>query len=148
MSGTNCRPPTTIGIIAFDFGDRFLLSMLHWCGIGRRSTPLAYWKVFLLRSAGQVVGVSGLYRQTGTPEMVCWVGGLAFALDFGDKALAHARCIYCGTSPEVSPVKSYGFTPVRRMISQCDFTKAWALKCSEPPPSGRLVKRWMIRTLS
>src|SRR6516165_5181880 len=59
MSGTNCRPPTTIGIIAFDFGDRFLLSMLHWCGIGRRSTSLAYWKVFLLRSAAQVVGVFG-----------------------------------------------------------------------------------------
>jgi hypothetical protein len=23
-----------------DFGDRFLLSMLHWCGIGQRSTPI------------------------------------------------------------------------------------------------------------
>ena len=33
-----------------DFGDRFLLSMLHWCGIGQRSTPLDYWKVFLLRA--------------------------------------------------------------------------------------------------
>ena len=57
-----------------DFGDRFLLSMLHWCGIGRRSTPLEYWKVFLLQSAGQVAGVSGLYRQPGMPEKVCWVG--------------------------------------------------------------------------
>ena len=26
-----------------DFGDRFLLSMLHWCGIGRRSMPLDLW---------------------------------------------------------------------------------------------------------
>jgi ribosomal protein S18 acetylase RimI-like enzyme len=57
-----------------DFGDRFLLSMLHWCGISQRSTPLDYWKVFLLRSAGQVVGVSGLYRQPGMPATVCWVG--------------------------------------------------------------------------
>jgi ribosomal protein S18 acetylase RimI-like enzyme len=57
-----------------DFGDRFLLSMLHWCGIGQRSTPLDYWKVFLLRAAGEVVGVSGLYRQPGMPETVCWVG--------------------------------------------------------------------------
>jgi hypothetical protein len=32
-----------------DFGDQFLLSMLHWCGIGRRSTPLEYWEVFLIR---------------------------------------------------------------------------------------------------
>ena len=48
-----------------DFGDRFLLSMLHWCGIGRRSTPLDFWQVFLLRAQGEVVGVSGLYRQPG-----------------------------------------------------------------------------------
>jgi GNAT superfamily N-acetyltransferase len=57
-----------------DFGDRFLLSMLHWCGIGRRSTPLEYWKVFLLRAEGDVVGVSGLYRQPSMAETVCWVG--------------------------------------------------------------------------
>src|SRR6516165_1985326 len=57
-----------------DFGDRFLLSMLHWCGIGRRSTPLDYWKVFLLRADGDVLGVSGLYRQPGMAETVCWVG--------------------------------------------------------------------------
>jgi len=35
-----------------DFGDRFLLSMLHWCGIGRRSTPLDYWKVLLVVYTG------------------------------------------------------------------------------------------------
>ena len=57
-----------------DFGDRFLLSMLHWCGIGLRSTPLDYWKVFLLRAEGDVVGVSGLYRQPGMAETICWVG--------------------------------------------------------------------------
>jgi ribosomal protein S18 acetylase RimI-like enzyme len=57
-----------------DFGDRFLLSMLHWCGIGRRSTPLEYWKVLLVRAHGDAVGVSGLYRQPGMPHNVCWVG--------------------------------------------------------------------------
>jgi ribosomal protein S18 acetylase RimI-like enzyme len=57
-----------------DFGDRFLLSMLHWCGIGRRSTPLDYWKVLLVRARGDAVGVSGLYRQPGMAETVCWVG--------------------------------------------------------------------------
>jgi GNAT superfamily N-acetyltransferase len=57
-----------------DFGDRFFLSMLHWCGIGRRSTPLDYWKVFLVRARGDAVGVSGLYRQPGMPQNVCWVG--------------------------------------------------------------------------
>jgi hypothetical protein len=73
--------------------------------------------------------------------------GLAFALDFGDKALAHARYIYCGTSLEVSPAKSYGFTPAHLMISPCVFTKAEALQCSEPLTNARVVKRWMIQTL-
>jgi ribosomal protein S18 acetylase RimI-like enzyme len=57
-----------------EFGDRFLLSMLHWCGIGRRSTPLDFWKVFLVMARGDVVGVSGLYRQPGMPHNVCWIG--------------------------------------------------------------------------
>jgi hypothetical protein len=48
--------------------------MLHWCGIGRRSTPLDYWKVLLVRARGDVVGVSGLYRQPGMPHNVCWIG--------------------------------------------------------------------------
>jgi RimJ/RimL family protein N-acetyltransferase len=48
--------------------------MLHWCGIGQRSTPLDFWKVFLLRAKGDVVGVSGLYRQPGMAGTVCWVG--------------------------------------------------------------------------
>jgi RimJ/RimL family protein N-acetyltransferase len=60
-----------------DFGDRFLLSMLHWCGIGQRSTPLDFWQVFLIRSAEQIVGVSGLYRQPGTPKHICWLGWFA-----------------------------------------------------------------------
>src|SRR5260221_11427047 len=45
-----------------DFGDRFMLSMLHWCGIGQRSTPLELWQVFLIQSDQEIVGVSGLYR--------------------------------------------------------------------------------------
>jgi ribosomal protein S18 acetylase RimI-like enzyme len=53
---------------------RFLLSMLHWCGIGGRSTPPDYWKLLLVRARGDVVGVSGLYRQPGMPHKVCWIG--------------------------------------------------------------------------
>jgi hypothetical protein len=60
-----------------DFGEAFLLSMLHWCGIGRRSRPLDYWQVFLLRSKSQIIGVSGLYRQPGMPPHVCWLGWFA-----------------------------------------------------------------------
>jgi hypothetical protein len=46
--------------IAQEFGDRFLLAMLQWCEIGRRSTPLKYWQVFLIRAQSETVGVSGL----------------------------------------------------------------------------------------
>src|SRR5215471_3921438 len=65
-----------------DFGDAFLLSMLHWCGIGKRSRPLEYWQVFLLRAKSQIIGVSGLYRQPGMPSHICWLGWFAIRLQF------------------------------------------------------------------
>ena len=75
-------------------------------------------------SGRQMLRFRGFTGNQGCPKRSAGLGGLAFALDFGDKALAHARCIYCGTSPEVSPAKSYGFTPAHLMISPCVFTKA------------------------
>jgi hypothetical protein len=39
-----------------DFRDAFLLSIFHWCGIGKRSSPLEYWQVFLLRAKSQIIG--------------------------------------------------------------------------------------------
>ena len=65
-----------------DFGDAFLLSMLHWCGIGKRSTPLDYWQVFLLRAKSQIIGVSGLYRQPEIPSHICWLGWFAIRPQF------------------------------------------------------------------
>ena len=65
-----------------DFGDAFLLSMLHWCGIGKRSSPLEYWQVFLLRAKSHIIGVSGLYRQPGMPSRVCWLGWFAIRPQF------------------------------------------------------------------
>jgi RimJ/RimL family protein N-acetyltransferase len=65
-----------------DFGDRFLLSMLHWCGIGQRSTPLEYWQVFLIQAQSEIVGVSGLYRQPGMPSNICWLGWFAIRPQF------------------------------------------------------------------
>jgi ribosomal protein S18 acetylase RimI-like enzyme len=81
-----------------DFGDAFLLSMLHWCGIGKRSRPLEYWQVFLLRAKSQIVGVSGLYRQPGMPSHVCWLGWFAIRPQFrrqgfGTAAIHHLRRI-------------------------------------------------------
>ncbi len=60
-----------------EFGDAFLLSMLHWCGIGKRSSPLEYWQVFVLRAEHNIIGVAGLYRQPGMPVSICWLGWFA-----------------------------------------------------------------------
>jgi GNAT superfamily N-acetyltransferase len=87
-----------------DFGDQFLLSMLHWCGIGPRATPLEYWQVFLIRSKQEIVGVPGLYRQTGMPVYLCWLGWFAIRPQFrrrgfGSAAIrslaSHALMINC-----------------------------------------------------
>jgi GNAT superfamily N-acetyltransferase len=59
-----------------EFGDRFLLSMLHWCGFGERSKPLAYWQVFLVRTKDEYAGVCGLYRPTGGADNIIWLGWL------------------------------------------------------------------------
>jgi GNAT superfamily N-acetyltransferase len=87
-----------------DFGDQFLLSMLHWCGIGQRATLLEYWQVFLIRSKQETVGVSGLYRQPGMPAHLCWLGWFAIRprfrrRGFGSAAIrsleSQARTINC-----------------------------------------------------
>jgi GNAT superfamily N-acetyltransferase len=119
-----------------DFGDRFLLSMLHWCEIGQRSTPLDYWKVFLLRAGGEVVGVSGLYRQPGMAQTVCWVGWFGIRprfrrQGFGRRAMysliefarilgCEALWVYTGSADEiaVSFYKSLGFE-IRGPAGEC-----------------------------
>jgi ribosomal protein S18 acetylase RimI-like enzyme len=84
-----------------DFGDEFLLSMLHWCGIGKRSRPLEYWQVFLLRAKPNLIGVSGLYRQPGMPSHVCWLGWFAIRPQFrrqgfGTAAIQQICSTACG----------------------------------------------------
>ena len=48
--------------------------MLHWCGIGQRITPLAYWQVDLIRHSGEIIGVTGLYQQPETEQRIYWLG--------------------------------------------------------------------------
>jgi RimJ/RimL family protein N-acetyltransferase len=60
--------------LADDFGDRFLLSMLHWCGIGNRTKPISSWEVFLLGTNHGILGVGGLYRLPETPANPVWLG--------------------------------------------------------------------------
>src|SRR5260370_19141696 len=60
--------------LADDFGDRFLLSMLHWCGIGKRANPLLFWAVFLLRANREIAGLFWLYQMSDTPAGLAWLG--------------------------------------------------------------------------
>jgi GNAT superfamily N-acetyltransferase len=79
--------------IAQEFGDRFLLAMLHWCEIGRRSTPLEYWQVFLIRAQSEIVGVSGLYRQQGMCSNIYWLGWFAIRPEFRRRGFGRAAII-------------------------------------------------------
>ena len=90
--------------LADDFGDPFLLSMLHWCGFGSRLAPLEFWRVFLIRTRQEIVGVSGLYRRPGSLTHLYWVGWFAISPKFRRKGFGsaaihglvdHARTIGC-----------------------------------------------------
>ena len=76
-----------------EFGDAFLLSMLHWCGIGKRSSPLEYWQVFLVRADSEIVGVSGLYRQPGMHPMSAGSVGSQFVLNSAAKVSAARQSV-------------------------------------------------------
>jgi hypothetical protein len=65
-----------------DFGDRFLLSTLHRCGIGHRSTPVRFWQEFLIQAQSECVGVSGLYREPEMLSNICWLGCCAIRPEF------------------------------------------------------------------
>jgi RimJ/RimL family protein N-acetyltransferase len=84
--------------LADDFGDRFLLSMLHWCGIGSRPAPLEFWQVFLIQTGKETVGVSGLYRRSESPTHLCWLGWFAIRPKFRRKGL----WVYTGASDEAA----------------------------------------------
>ena len=65
-----------------ELGDRFLLSILHWCGIGPRTVELPFWKVFLGRKNKTPVGVCGLYRNHGMRENLVWLAWLGIRRPF------------------------------------------------------------------
>jgi ribosomal protein S18 acetylase RimI-like enzyme len=57
-----------------EFGDKFSLAMLKWCGIGQRNQLLAFWEVYLAKIEAQTIGVMGLYQQVDSQNDVAWVG--------------------------------------------------------------------------
>lgn len=65
-----------------ELGDRFLLSMLHWCGIGKRASELQLWEVYLAMSEATPVGVCGLYQNPGMPSHLAWLSWLGVRKSF------------------------------------------------------------------
>jgi GNAT superfamily N-acetyltransferase len=120
-----------------DFGDAFLLSMLHWCGIGKRSTPLEYWRVFLLRLKSEIIGVSGLYRQPGTPANICWLGWFAIRPQFRRQGFGTAAIRkICGMAHSAGSSELWVYTGSDDNIARTFYLSlASALKFSVPPPN-------------
>ncbi len=65
-----------------DFCDVFRLDILHWCQIGHPTTPLEYWRIFLLKVHSEIVGISGLYKTPGMAPTICWLGWFAIRPQF------------------------------------------------------------------
>jgi len=88
---------------------------------------IGLWQVFILRVRDDVVGVSGLYRQPGMAQTVCWVGWFAIRpgfrrqgfgksamdalIDFAKSIQAKELWVYTGSADDiaVSFYKSLGF---------------------------------------
>jgi len=70
-----------------EFGDRFSLSMLHWCGIGKREYPLKFWEVYIAKIDNETVGVIGLYQQMETKTESVWVGWFGVRPQFRRKGI-------------------------------------------------------------
>ena len=71
-----------------ELGDRFRLSMLHWCGYGQRARPLDYWRVQLVRQNGTTIGVCGLYRPPNESPEVVWLGWLGVQPQYRRQGIA------------------------------------------------------------
>ena len=109
--------------IAQEFGDRFLLAILHWCEIGRRSTPLEYWQVFLIRPRSEIVGVSGLYRQQGMSSNIYWLGWFAIRPEFRRRGFGRAAIIaVCDFAHQLSCKELWVYTDAADTIATKFYT--------------------------
>lgn len=73
-----------------ELGDRFLLSMLHWCGIGKRASELQLWEVYLAMDDAIPVGVCGLYQNPGMPNHLAWLSWLGIRKTFRQQGVGSA----------------------------------------------------------
>jgi GNAT superfamily N-acetyltransferase len=73
-----------------ELGDRFLLSMLHWCGIGKRASELQLWEVYLAMDDAIPVGVCGLYQNPAMPPHLAWLSWLGIRKSFRHRGVGSA----------------------------------------------------------
>ena len=95
-----------------ELGDPFLLSMLHWCGIGQRPYPLRQWQVFLLEVEDAVIGVTGFYQRMETAVADGWIGWLGVVPTFRGRG--------CGRQMLALTEDRAASADLRRLLVYCD----------------------------
>jgi GNAT superfamily N-acetyltransferase len=95
-----------------ELGDPFFLSMLHWCGVGKRPTPLAYWQVYILFLEKSSSAVIGLYRRPNTLPEDVWIGWFGVVAEHRGKGLGK----FCLAAIEAKAANE-GFD---RLLVYCD----------------------------
>jgi RimJ/RimL family protein N-acetyltransferase len=65
-----------------EFGDKFKLAMLRWCGIGKPDESVNLWQVYIAKLAAEIIGVMGLYQLLDSPKDVVWVGWFGLRPNF------------------------------------------------------------------
>lgn len=65
-----------------EFGDKFSLAMLNWCGIGQWDKTLIFWQVYIVKLDEEPIGVMGLYQCIDSPSSVVWVGWFGLRPNF------------------------------------------------------------------
>jgi len=65
-----------------EFGDKFSLAMLKWCGIGKWDESLKIWEVYLAKLKTETIGIMGLYQYIDSPPGIVWVGWFGIRPNF------------------------------------------------------------------
>jgi GNAT superfamily N-acetyltransferase len=99
-----------------ELGDPVFLSMLHWCGVGKRATELKSWRVYVVRCRDCNVGVSGLYQRPETVSSEIWLGWFGVVAEKRRTGLA-TWCLQA-TEKEARRLRA------TRLLVYCDRTAA------------------------
>ena len=140
MSGLVLRPPAHRIT-----GDPSAIVSRYWllAQVSEYQVPLRVAGACVL---GRGCGVSGLYRQSGMPQTVCWVGWFAIRSGIRRQGLGRNTMYALIDFAKGIQAKELWFIRVRRMTLQSTFTRVSASNFWAALLSGRLGELWMIRT--